>query len=81
LGSAERSLYTLENKMSDIEKTIEKTEKVMAAFDAVKGELEVQKAYTDELEKKVREQRLQLVASLSALSLLTILFIIYLIIT
>jgi hypothetical protein len=81
LGKPEQSIYHLEYKMNDIEKTLKKTEKVMAAFDIVKGELEVQKAYNTELEKKVKEQRLLLVCSLSTLSLITILFIIFLIIT
>lgn len=81
MGEKELSIFALEHKMTDIEKTLQKTEKVMIAFDAVKGELEAEKAYSKELEKKVQEQRLQLVGSLSALVLLTILFITFLIIT
>lgn len=66
--------------MTDLEKTLKKTEKVMAAFDLVKSEMEVTKAYNIELERTVKRQELVIVCSLSAL-LISILCIIFLIIT
>lgn len=80
MGEKELTLFTLEHKMTSLEKTIKKTEKVMAAFDVVKGELEVTKAYNKELERVVKLQKLVITCSLSAL-LISILFIYFLIIT